>query len=117
MELSKIKEKLGELNIKVYYGSAEKESQELHEYIVFGRDKTKLNSSKMSTTDYYDIAVISENWIAEGFIDEVIDALEEIGLKQSGDDVDFTYKVRNDISYEIASIKFYDTVGRSRWRE
>lgn len=116
MELSKIKKRLEELNIKVYYGSAEKDAKGLHEYIVFGRDKIRLNDSKMSTTDYYDIAVISEEWIAEGFVNEVINALNEIGLKQTKDDIDFNYAVKNDVSYEIATIKFYDTVGRTRWR-
>lgn len=117
MELTRIKKKLEELNIKVYYGSAEKNSEKLHEYIVFGRDSRKFNNTKMSTTDYYDIAVISENWIAEGFIDQVINTLEDIGLRKSDDDIDFKYAVKNDISYEIASIKFYDTVGRTRWHE
>ncbi len=116
MELSKIKKQLEELNIKVYYGSAEKESKDLNEYIVFGRDKIQLNNSKMSTTDYYEVVIISENWIAEGFIDEVIKTLKKIGLNQATNDVDFTYTVKNDSSYEIASIKFFDTVGRAKWQ-
>lgn len=116
MKLEKIKNKLEELNIKVYYGSAEKSSKDLKEYIVFGRDKIKLNDSKMSTTDYYDVVIVAEGWIAEGFVDEVIEALSEIGIKKSKEDIDFKYLVRNDISYEIASVKFFDTVGRTRWR-
>ncbi len=116
LKLEKIKNKLEELNIKVYYGSAEKSSKDLKEYIVFGRDKIKLNDSKMSTTDYYDVVIVAEGWIAEGFVDEVIEALSEIGIKKSKEDIDFKYLVRNDISYEIASVKFFDTVGRTRWR-
>ncbi len=116
LKLEKIKKKLEELNIKVYYGSAEKSSKDLKEYIVFGRDKIKLNDSKMSTTDYYDVVIVVEGWIAEGFVDEVIEALSEIGIKKSKEDIDFKYLVRNDISYEIASVKFFDTVGRTRWR-
>ena len=116
LKLEKIKKKLEELNIKVYYGSAEKSSKDLKEYIVFGRDKIKLNDSKMSTTDYYDVVIVVEGRIAEGFVDEVIEALSEIGIKKSKEDIDFKYLVRNDISYEIASVKFFDTVGRTRWR-
>lgn len=116
MKLEKIENKLKELNIKVYYGSAEKESEELKEYIVFGRDKIKPNTGKMSNTDYYDVVVVMENWIAEGFIDELVEKLEGIGLHQAQEPIDFNYLIRNDISYEIASIKFYVTTGRVKWR-
>lgn len=115
MKLEEIKKKLEELNIEVCYGVAERKTEALKEYIVFGRDKIKVNDSKMSTTDCYEVAVVMENWIAEGFIDDIIDKLKQIGLKRTGDDIEFNYLVRNDISFEIASIKFYDTVGRSRW--
>lgn len=116
MKLETIRSKLEELNIQVYYGSADSSSKDLKEYIVFGRDKISVNASKMSTTDYYEVVIVMEKWIAEGFIDEVIQALESINIKRANTDIDFKYLTRNDTAYEIASIKFFETVGRITWQ-
>lgn len=115
MKLEKIEEALRKVVPNVYYGSAKKESESITEYIVFGRDVTRYNNSKMSTTDYYDVAIVMEGWISEETIQNVIKNMREIGFMRSSNDIEFKYLSRNDTNYEICSINFYETMGRTKW--
>lgn len=115
MKLEKIEEALKKVVPYGYYGSAKKESESITEYIVFGRDVTKYNKSKMSTTDYYDVVIVMEGWIPEETIQEVINCMREIGFRRSSNDIEFKYLSRNDTNYEICSINFYETMGRTKW--
>ena len=115
MKLEKIEEALKKVVPNAYYGSPKKESENITEYIVYGRDVNRCNKSKMSTTDYYDVVIVMEGWIPEETIQNVIKSMREIGFMRSSNDIEFKYLRRNDTIYEICSINFYEVMGRTKW--
>ena len=99
----------------VGYGGVRKSELDRWNYFVFNRiRRTKNNNSRQDLQTFYQVHVVHEDYIPEGYIDRVIQALEapaEPGtkLRQTNDDIDFNYvyKGNTDLVVEIATITFY----------
>lgn len=92
MILEQIETKLKELDPNVYYGAAWKHKAEtVWDYIVFNRKILKHSANKTSGSDYFEVTIIRENYIPEGFETEVINKVTELaGMRLA--DVDGTYE-------------------------
>lgn len=110
MILNQIKEKLTEIDPKVFYGMVDPSIREtVWDYIVFDRKSLKPNASKTGYTEKYSVHIIREEYIPEGLELEVIDKMLEIdGVKLSGDDGIYTYvqKPNTNIVVEMFSVDF-----------
>ena len=100
-----------------WYGSCRADSLDRWNYFVFNRLKT---AKKSATTQndyqtFYRVHIIHENYIPEGYVERVIEALtakdEETGIKirSTNDDVtyDYIFKGNTDMVIEIATITVY----------
>lgn len=110
MILEDIKNKLEQIDNRVYYGIVDKEVKEtLWNYIVFNRVKFKASSNKTGYSYYYDVHIIRENFIPEDLEIEVINKILEIsGMRLSEDDFQYEYieKPNTNIVIEMLSIRF-----------
>lgn len=99
----------------VGYGGTTVKEYECWNYFVFNRIKrTKNNKSRMDRQTFYEVHIVHEDFIPEGYIDRVIEALEAESdpgtkLRQTDDDVVFNYtrKGKTDLVVEIATVTFY----------
>ena len=105
-----IEAKLFEAADHVFYGSADDlENNALWNYIVFWRDSTKRNDNKTSFTDYYTVAIVQENWVADELIEQVITLMESLsGMRLANSEIDFNYsrKPGTNAVIEIATLTF-----------
>lgn len=109
--LEEIRDKLQNVDPKVYYGLAEK--TEPWNYIVFRRNRIKHSVNKTGKTRYYSVAVIREDYIEEGIEDKVIAEMRKIpGMKVSQDDISYDYvkKPNTNTVVEIMEIPFCKAV-------
>lgn len=96
--LTTIKKQLETVNPNVYYGSAgsvgaDGKQLDKWNYIVFRRAKSTASSAKM--TDYYTVAVVNEDYIAEDTAESVIKAMTAIpGIKMSNADITYGYEIK-----------------------
>ena len=101
----------------VWYGACREKSLKTWDYFVFNRLKT---AKKSATTQndyqtFYQVHIIHENYIPEGFVERVIEALTakdtETGIKirPTNDDVvyNYTFKGSTDMVVEIATITVF----------
>lgn len=93
MILREIEAKLQELDPNVYYGAAWKHKADaIWDYIVFNRRVVKHSTNKTSDSDYFDVTIVRENYIPEGFDTEVIKKVCELpGVRLAGNDSVFDY--------------------------
>lgn len=97
----------------VWYGACAAEELEDWNYFVFSRYKTKKSSNKKDMQTLYRVHIVHEDYIPEGYIEEVIAALEAqdsgAKLRVTDDDIEYnyTFKSKTDMVVEIASIIFY----------
>lgn len=99
----------------VRYGGVRKSELDRWNYFVFNRiRRTKNNSSRQDLQTFYQVHVVHEDYIPEGYIDRVIKELEASAdqgtkLRQTNDDIEFNYvyKGNTDLVVEIATITFY----------
>lgn len=111
MILKDIEERLKKLDNRVCYGvvdNAVKKSP-VWDCIVFGRSNIKYPSNKTSASDYFDVLIIRENYIPDGFDTEVINALTTLdGVKLAGDTANFDYiqKPNTDTVIEMLTLSF-----------
>ena len=79
----------------VHYGMMEKTDLDVWNYFVFNRQKTTKDRVKhRDLQTYYEIHIIHEDYIPEGYVDEVIAALEDteaVGVKLRMTDQDIQY--------------------------
>lgn len=96
----------------VFYGSCNAKELDKWNYFVFNRKSTKRSpkSRDVFQTDY-ELHIIHEEFIPEGFVEKVIEALLEPAdkgtkLKVTGDDISYNYMFKNNTSVvvEIATI-------------
>lgn len=93
MILDDIKNKLEEIEPKVYYGMVDGEARETAwNYIVFNRTKLNPSANKTGYSDLYDVHIIRENFIPEGVDLEVIRKMREIdGVKETSEGGTYNY--------------------------
>lgn len=91
--LNTIKNKLKELDNNVYYGIVDPKIREtIWDCIVFARVRPSYNTNLTSCSDHYDVCIIRENYIPEGFDLEVIRKMKEIdGVRLAQEDGSFDY--------------------------
>lgn len=110
MILQEIKEQLDTINSNNWYGMVDNiENLDVFDYIVFFRDKTVIDKTKNTLSDYYVVAIVQENFIEEDFILEVIEKMQNIkGMRVCNNDIyyEYTKKPNTDTILEIASISF-----------
>lgn len=111
MILEDIKNKLKEVEENVFYGMVDPamKDETLWNYIVFNRSIKKQNENKTGYTDVYSVHIIREEFIPEGFEEEVINKVLEVsGMRLAGTDGTYTYvpKPNTDVVIEMFSIDF-----------
>lgn len=106
----------GEVRMEgVWYGACSEKKLDKWNYFVFNRLKTtKNNDSKMDYQTFYQVHVVHEDYIPEGYVARVIEALKiqsESGtkLRPTNDDVtyNYTFKGNTNMVVEIATITLY----------
>lgn len=110
MILEDIERVLKEFDPNVYYGMvSESRAETKWDYIVFNRTNIKPSVNKTSSTDYFDVHIIRENYVPEGIDTEIIKKLCALeGVRLGGTDCTFDYvqKPNTDIVVEMLTIPF-----------
>lgn len=100
----------------VWYGACREKKLESWNYFVFNRLKTTKNNqgSKVDLQTVYQVHVVHEDYIPEGYVETVISALQEkdesgTKLKLTNDDIqyNYTFKGSTNMVVEIATITVY----------
>ena len=106
----------GEVKMEgVWYGACRAEKLDFWNYFVFRRRRTtKKNKSMVDLQTFYEVYIIHEDYIPEGYVENVINALQQkdesgTKLKVTNDDItyDYTFKGSTDMVIEIATITLY----------
>ena len=105
---------------KAYYGACHERKLDLWNYFVFNRRvTTKNNTSKADFQTFYEVHIVHEDFIPEGYVETVIQALEtqdESGtkLRATPDDIryDYVFKGNTDVVVEIATLTIYHPAKR-----
>lgn len=95
-----------------YYGACREKSLEAWNYFVFNRKKTDKSSNRMDYQTTYQVHVVHEDYIPEGYIEKVIETLEAqkgAKLKATADPIEYNYTFKNntDMVVEIATITLF----------
>lgn len=110
MILADIEAKLKELDPNVYYGMVDESVKiTVWDYIVFNRTSITHSTNKTAATDRFDVHVIRENYVPEGFDMAVIEALCSLpGVRLAGSECSFAYvqKPNTNIVVEMLTIPF-----------
>lgn len=100
----------------VWYGACREKELKNWNYFVFNRQKTSKNNqgSKVDLQTFYQVHVVHEDYIPEGYVETVIQALQEQAdsgtkLKLTNDDIqyNYTFKGNTNMVVEIATITLY----------
>lgn len=100
----------------VWYGACREKELKNWNYFVFNRLKTTKNNqgSKVDLQTVYQVHVVHEDYIPEGYVETVISALQEkdesgTKLKLTNDDIqyNYTFKGSTNMVVEIATITVY----------
>ena len=99
----------------VWYGAVREKQLPRWNYFVFNRARTtKNNTSRNDFQTFYQVHVVHEDFIPEGYVQKVIEALQmqdESGtkLKATAEDImyNYTYKGNTTMVVEIATIGLY----------
>lgn len=112
--LNEIRDKLLEIDDRVFYGMVDKSVQEtLWNYIVFNRKPTKIGTNRTGYSYHFSVNIIRENFIPEGLDLTVIEKMLEIpGMRLAGNDMEYTYapKPNTNVVVEMLSIDFVRAV-------
>lgn len=111
--LNKLKKALEQFNMPAYYGQSTHKGN-IWDYFVFKRSHTKkAGKSSCDFLQYYQLAIIKEDYIPEGFEFEVIKAvIEATGLRLADSDFTYNYTLKNDtdLVVEVLIIEFVKTI-------
>ncbi len=99
----------------VWYGACRKKNLQYWNYFVFNRKTTTKSSStnRVDLQTLYEVHIIHEDAIPDGYIQTVIDALQAESdpgtkLKLTSDDIsyDYTFKASTNMVVEVATLTF-----------
>ena len=95
----------------VVYGAFRATNDEKWNYFVFNRIRTVKASNRLDPETYYGVYIVHEDYIPEGYVETVVNALEsqnENKLRSTADEVryEYTFKGGTDMVVEIAQITF-----------
>lgn len=96
----------------VYYGACTAKEMTRWNYMVFNRRDRSKSSNKVDYQTTYELHIIHEDYIPEGYIDKAISTLENCAgakLKATSDPIQYEYTTKgsSDVVIEIATITFY----------
>jgi len=99
----------------VWYGACRERELDSWNYFVYNRKKSKkATGNRIDLQTYYEIHIIHEDYIPEGYVENVIEALQaEAGqgtkLKLTDDDITYDYvpKGSTGMYVEIATLTFF----------
>lgn len=108
---NKIKEKLLEIDNKVFYGIVPDNVEvDTLDYFVFGQSKMrKSGTSSNDLNGYWYVVIVRENYIPDDLINQVISKLSEInGLRLADGDYEYNYiqKGNTNIIVEMLTLTF-----------
>lgn len=110
MILDDIKNKLEEIDSKVYYGMVDDEVKDaVWDYTVFDRVSLKVSQNRTGYSDYYDVHIVRENFVPEGLDVSVINKMLEInGMRLADNDCSYDYmlKPKTNIVVEMLTLHF-----------
>lgn len=111
MILDEIKQRLEEVDPRVYYGMVDESVKDtVWDYIVFNRTKLKASTNRTGYTDGYDVHIIRENFVPEGIDLEIIGKMQSIdGIRLNvTEDGDYNYlqKPNTNIVAEMLTLHF-----------
>lgn len=111
--LNSIEEVLRTFEYPVYYGRSFAKEEDDWNYFVFNRSIIKkAGKSNCDYCYYYKVHIIMEDYVEEGFEQEVIKAIEEnTRLKLSDDEMQFNYVTKSgtDTVVEMLTLTFCKT--------
>jgi hypothetical protein len=96
-----------------YYGACNEPDLKEWNYFVFNRKVTEKSSNKKDYQTFYQVHVVHEDYIPEGYIEQVIQVLEKQGdgakLKSTNDPIEYryTFKGKTNMVVEIATITLF----------
>ena len=102
--------------VGVWYGACKEKDLTSWNYFVINRSRTTKNNtgSRVDLQTFYDVHIIHEDYIPEGYVETVINALlnqSESGtkLKLTNEDIqyNYTFKKNTNMVVEIATISLY----------
>ena len=101
-------------DMPVYYGKTFASENDKQNYIVFNRRNiSKSGKNNCDFNYYYQVHIIHENYIPEGFEHKIVDAMEAIpGMKLTTDNHNYQYVLLNstDTVVELLTLTFTKTV-------
>ena len=101
-------------DMPVYYGKTFASENDKQNYIVFNRrNVSKSGKNNCDFNYYYQVHIIHENYIPEGFEHKIVDAMEAIpGMKLNTDNHNYQYVLLNstDTVVELLTLTFTKTV-------
>ena len=99
---------------KVYYGQCQEKELKEWNYFVYNRLRTGKSSNGKDMQTYYQVHIVHEDFIPEGYVEKVIEALEsskDETLRSTSDDINYNYifkgKANTNTIIEIATIIIY----------
>jgi hypothetical protein len=108
--LNEIKEKLQEIDPRVFYGMVDNSVREtVWDYIVFNRKLLKPGKNRTGYSYYFSVNIVREDYIPEGLETTVIDKMLEItGMRLAENDMEYYYteKPNTNAVVEMISIDF-----------
>lgn len=111
--LGKIQESLETFNLPVDYGRTFCKEKDAWNYFIFNRKEfSKTGTSRNDLNYYYQVHIIMENYIPEGFEQEVIKKIQEnTRLKLRDQSMIFNYITKNNtnIVVEMLTLEFTKT--------
>jgi hypothetical protein len=94
--LQEIKEKLKEVDPLVFYGMADDTDENNNpitewNYTVYMRKTLSSSQNKTGFSDRFVVAIVRENFIPEGLDIEIIEKMDEIGMRLASPDSQYNY--------------------------
>lgn len=95
----------------VKYGAFRVKDTDTWNYFVFNRKRTVKATNHLDFETYYQVHIVHEDYIPEGYVETVVAALESQTVKKlrsTADEIryDYTFKGGTDMVVEIATITF-----------
>lgn len=95
-----------------WYGACPEKKLQSWNYFVFNRKKTTKASNRTDYQTFYELHIVHENYIPEGYVEKVIETFENsarVKLKCTADDIiyNYTFKGNTEMVVEIATITLF----------
>ncbi|MBR3689845.1 MAG: hypothetical protein IKL97_01930 [Eggerthellaceae bacterium] len=110
MDRNAIMEKLIEVDPVVHYGTAEKHDRSAPwDYMVLACKNFNRTASRTGYSDYFEVAIVREEFIPEGLPERVIAAMEslpKVRLAEGSHDYEYAAKPDSNDTVEMLVLKF-----------